>query len=77
MNPEAQTKLREEVVSVLGSDSVVTPAHIQDMSFMKDCIKESLRYLFAFIALNLIQIKVHNKLCCVRWFIGNSVYAIH
>ncbi len=45
INREAQTKLREEVVRVLGSDPVVTPTHIQHMSYMKDCIKETMRYV--------------------------------
>ncbi len=45
MNPDAQTKLREEVAQVVGSDIVVTPTHIQCMSYMRDCIKEAMRYV--------------------------------
>ena len=42
-NPEVQEKLRSEVQSVMGSDEMVTPAHIQRMPYLRDCFKESLR----------------------------------
>lgn len=42
-NPEVQEKLRGEVQSVVGSDSTVTPEHIQRMPYIKDCIKETMR----------------------------------
>ena len=42
-NPEVQKKLRSEVQRVVGSDEMVTPAHINHMPFLRDCFKESLR----------------------------------
>ena len=45
-NPEVQEKLRGEVQSVVGSDSTVTPEHIQRMPYIKDCIKETMRYRY-------------------------------
>lgn len=42
-NPEVQERLREEVQRVVGGDQVVTPQHIQDMHYLRDTIKETLR----------------------------------
>ena len=42
-NPDVQEKLREEVQRVVGEDAVVTPQHIQDMHYLRDTIKESMR----------------------------------
>ncbi len=42
-NVEVQEKLRDEVRKVVGEESVVTPTHIQDMPYLRDCIKESQR----------------------------------
>ena len=42
-NPEVQEKLRSEVQSVVGSDEMVTPAHIHRMPYLRDCFKESHR----------------------------------
>ena len=39
-NPDVQNKLREEVQRVVGSDEVVTPQHIREMNYLRDCIKE-------------------------------------
>ena len=44
-NPEVHQKLREEVKSVLGSDRVVTPDHINHMPYLRNCIKETLRLI--------------------------------
>ena len=43
-NPEVQEKLRSEVQSIVGSDEMVTPAHIHRMPYLRDCFKESLRW---------------------------------
>lgn len=43
-NPEAQERLRQEVQSVVGSDSVVTPAHIDHMLYLRNTIKETQRF---------------------------------
>ena len=42
-NPDVQDKLREEVQRVVGDDEVVTPQHIQEMHYLRDCIKETQR----------------------------------
>jgi len=42
-NPEVQEKLREEVMSVVGQDELVTPQHIQDMQYLRNTIKETTR----------------------------------
>ena len=43
MNPTVQEKLRSEIQSVVGSDKVVTPAHIEQMPYLQGCLKEVLR----------------------------------
>ena len=43
-NPEVQEKLRSEVQSVVGTEEVVTPIHINKMPYLRNCIKETLRY---------------------------------
>lgn len=43
-NPDVQDKLREEVQRVMGQDPVVTPRHVQDMTYLRDTIKETMRY---------------------------------
>ena len=43
-HPQAQDRLRSEVLAVVGSEEVVTPTHINNMSYLRNCIKESLRY---------------------------------
>ena len=42
-NPEVQEKLRSEVMSVVGEEKVVTPVHINNMPYLRQCIKETLR----------------------------------
>lgn len=41
-HPEKQVKLREEVATVLNGEKL-TLSHIQRMSYLRNCIKESLR----------------------------------
>ena len=43
-NPEVQEKLRREVQDVVGEEEVVTPQHIQDMHYLRDTIKETMRW---------------------------------
>ena len=43
-NPAVQDKLREEVEAVLGEEELVTPKHIQDMHYLRDTIKETMRF---------------------------------
>ena len=43
-NPEVQEKLRREVQSVVGSEEIVTTSHISNMPYLRNCIKETLRY---------------------------------
>jgi cytochrome P450 len=42
-NPEVQEKLRGEVQKVVGQETVVTPQHIQDMHYLRNTIKETMR----------------------------------
>ena len=42
-NPEVQEKLRSEVQDVVGKEAVVTPQHVQDMHYLRDTIKETMR----------------------------------
>jgi cytochrome P450 len=42
-NPEVQEKLRGEVQRVVGQETVVTPQHVQDMHYLRDTIKETMR----------------------------------
>ncbi len=46
-DPEAQEKLRNEIRSVVGSDEIVTPAHINQMSYLRSrsTTKETPRYV--------------------------------
>ena len=44
-NPEVQEKVRSEVLKVVGSEDVVTPAHISKMPYLRDTLKETMRYL--------------------------------
>ena len=44
-NPEVQEKLRSEVQSVVGTEEVVTPIHINKMPYLRNCFKETLRYV--------------------------------
>ena len=45
-NPDVQERLREEVRRVVGEDAVVTPQHIQDMHYLRDTIKETMRCVY-------------------------------
>ena len=47
-NPDVQERLREEVRGVLGEEELVTPQHIQDMHYLRDTIKETMRYASSF-----------------------------
>jgi cytochrome P450 len=42
-NIEAQAKLREEVLSVLGPEQQVTPETMNSLKYLKACLKESMR----------------------------------
>lgn len=43
-NPEKQKKLREEVLSVVGPKGTkITPSALNELHYLKACIKESLR----------------------------------
>ena len=44
-NPDVQERLREEVRRVVGEEKVVTPQHVQDMHYLRDTIKETMRYV--------------------------------
>ena len=52
-----QEKLRREVQSVVGSEEIVTPSHISNMPYLRNCIKETLRYMY--ISLPCSQYCVH------------------
>ena len=41
--PEVQEKLYQEIESVLGEDDDVTPKHLAKLSYLKACLKESMR----------------------------------
>ena len=49
-NPDVQDKLRKEVQEVMGQDPLVTPRHIQDMPYLRDTIKETMRYNICMLA---------------------------
>lgn len=54
-NPEKQEKLREEIRSVIGKEEL-TLSHIQKMTYLRNCIKESLRmYPILFIYGRMLQ----------------------
>ncbi len=44
-HPQVQEKLRREVQDVVGKEAVVTPQHIQNMHYLRDVIKETMRYV--------------------------------
>ena len=46
-NPQVQEKLCNEVETVVGSDKMVTHAHISKMLYLRSCVKETLRYSIA------------------------------
>ncbi len=43
INPDVQEKLRREVHDVVGTEVRVTPEHIQNLHYLRDCIKETQR----------------------------------
>lgn len=43
INPSAQEILRQEIASVVGTDEMITPLHINAMPYLRGCIKETLR----------------------------------
>ncbi len=43
LNPDVQDKLRQEVRRVVGSESIVTPSHIQEMHYLRNTIREAQR----------------------------------
>ena len=55
INPEAQEKPRSEIQRVVGSDQIVTPAHINEMTYLRSALKETLRSYFT-ISLSLASI---------------------
>ena len=42
-NHNVQEKLRKEVQDAVGKESRVTPEHVQNMHYLRDCIKETQR----------------------------------
>ena len=42
-NTEVQEKLRNEVQEVVGKEQMVTSEHVQNMHYLRDCIKETTR----------------------------------
>ena len=42
-NTEVQEKLRNEVREVVGKEQMVTSEHVQNMHYLRDCIKETMR----------------------------------
>lgn len=43
-NPDAQERLRQEIMTVLKSrDTRITPSHLAKLTFLKACVKESMR----------------------------------
>ena len=42
-HPQVQDRLHEEVVRTVGPDGPVTPAALQNMHYVKGCVKETLR----------------------------------
>ena len=44
-NPEAQERLRSEVREVVGDSKIVTPEHIGKMTYLRNVIKETQRYM--------------------------------
>ncbi len=42
-NSEVQEKLRDEIHRVVGSDRIVTPAHINQMSYLRNILRETQR----------------------------------
>jgi cytochrome P450 len=53
-NPEKQEKLRQEILSVVGSKgtTVITPGALNELHYLKACIKESLRLVICLFSLN-------------------------
>ncbi|XP_011405733.1 PREDICTED: cytochrome P450 27C1-like [Amphimedon queenslandica] len=51
-NIDIQERVREELHSVMGSDNLVTPEHIQKMTILRNCVKESLR-LYPTVPMNI------------------------
>jgi len=43
INPHVQEKLRREVQDVVGDAVRVTPEHIQNLHYLRDCVKETQR----------------------------------
>lgn len=44
-NPDVQNKLRDEIQQAVGPDNIVTPTHINQMPYLRDCIREAQRYV--------------------------------
>lgn len=42
-NPHVQDKIYEEIQSVMGREEEITPDHLHQFRYLKDCLKESLR----------------------------------
>jgi cytochrome P450 len=43
-NPDIQVNLRKEINEVVGDSEVVTPEHINKLTLLRNCVKETLRY---------------------------------
>ena len=51
-NPQKQEKLRQEILSVVGpKGSPVTSGALNELNYLKACIKETMRYTNLFIEL--------------------------
>ena len=57
-NPDVQEKLRREVQDVVGKDEEVTPQHIQEMHYLRDTIKETMRYSKMSLALMAFKLRI-------------------
>ena len=47
-NPKVQLRLQEEVDSVVGNSHEITASHIREMPYLKNVLKETLRYIVVF-----------------------------
>lgn len=53
-SPRVQKKLYEEIVSVIpNAESSITETNLQDMPYLRACLKESLRYHNIFISIKI------------------------
>ncbi len=73
-NSEVQEKLRDEIHRVVGSDRIVTPAHINQMSYLRNTLRETQRYAQC-LTLTTVQSEarmVTPTLGCTQWLCSIS-----